>query len=71
MSILNRLKGKATYQVTFSYTPPVMGFIKPTVTTSEPVLSRKSDIPSVIESCLNSEYGLPISNLQILDVKEP
>lgn len=70
MNILNRLKGKTTYQVTFSYTPPVMGFIKPTVTTSESVLGRKSEIPKVIQSYLDSEYGTPISNLQILNIKD-
>jgi len=70
MSILNRLIGKNTYQVTFSYTAPVMGFVKPTITTSEPVLSRKSDIPQVIKSYLESEHGLSISDLKILDIKE-
>ena len=68
MSILNRLTGKNTYKVTFSYTAPVLGFVKPTITTSKHVLSRKSDVPEVIKSYLEREHSLSISDLKILDI---
>lgn len=71
MNILNRLKGKAEYQVTFTYTEPVMGFIRSKVTSSEPVLSRKSDISNLVLTHLEDTYGMPITDLEILHIKEP
>jgi len=69
MSIIKRLKGIKPYEVTFSFTPPVMGFIKPTITTTEIVKSKKENIKAVLQTYFNEEYGQPIQNLEILDIK--